>query len=229
MGARDDLLKLVAAHQSGERAAGHPHLDPDAVDPALARRAAVLILFGVLDDVPAQSDKPYAPADLDVLLLERAHTLNSHPGQVSFPGGGIDSDREAVVEAALREAEEETGLDPAGVEVLGVLPELGLIRSNFLVRPVLAWWASPSPVRVVDYGESAQVFRIPVRDLLDPANRVTATITATGKTYKSPGFLVRDVVVWGFTGLILNELFDQLGWTVPWDKDREHPITLGRR
>lgn len=226
MSARDELLALVAAHQSGDGAAGHPHLDPDAVDKALARHAAVLVLFGVLDDVPAQSDKPYAAADLDVLLLERAHTLTSHPGQVAFPGGGIEPGGEAAVEAALREAEEETGLDPAGVEILGVLPELGLIRSNFLVRPVLAWWAAPSPVRVVDYAESAQVFRIPVRDLLDPANRVTATITALGSTHKSPGFLVRDVVVWGFTGLILNELFDQLGWTVPWDQEREYPIAL---
>ncbi|MEE2522274.1 CoA pyrophosphatase [Pseudarthrobacter sp. J75] len=226
MSAREDLLALVAAHESGAGAAGHPHLDPAAVDATLARRAAVLVLFGVLDDVPAESDKPYAAADLDLLLLERAHTLNSHPGQVAFPGGGIDSGGEAAVEAALREAEEETGLDPSGVEILGVLPELGLIRSNFLVRPVLAWWAAPSPVRVVDYGESAQVFRIPVRDLLDPANRVTATITAGGQTHKSPAFLVRDVVVWGFTGMILNELFEQLGWAVPWDRDREYPILL---
>lgn len=225
MNAREDLLNLVAAHESGNGAAGHPHLDPKALDAAAARRAAVLVLFGVLDDVPAQSDKPYASADLDVLLLERAHTLNSHPGEVAFPGGGIDSEGEGAAEAALREAEEETGLDRTGVEILGVLPELGLIRSNFLVRPVLAWWASPSPVRVVDYGESAQVFRVPVRDLLDPANRVTATITAFGQTHKSPGFLVRDVLVWGFTGLILDGLFDQLGWTVPWDHGREYKIS----
>ncbi len=122
------------------------------------------------------------------------------------------------MQAALREAEEETGLDPAGVEVLGTLQELGLPHSNFLVTPVLGWWRSPSPVRVVDYGESAQVFRVPVRDLLDPDNRAMATVHRAGRTFDSPAFTVNGVVVWGFTGIVLNGLFDQLGWAVPWDR-----------
>ncbi|HCC38662.1 MAG TPA: coenzyme A pyrophosphatase, partial [Arthrobacter bacterium] len=63
----------------------------------------------------------------------------------------------------------------------------------------LGWWTSPSPVRVVDFGESAQVFRIPVRDLLDPANRVTATVSRDGLTFSSPAFAVNGVLVWGFT------------------------------
>ena len=73
-------------------------------------------------------------------------------------------------------------------------------------------------MRVVDYGESAQVFRVPVRDLLDPDNRVMATVTRAGQTFQSPAFTVNEVVVWGFTGMILNQLFDQLGWAVPWDR-----------
>jgi len=106
------------------------------------------------------------------------------------------------------------------------MPELALPRGNFLVTPVLGWWASPSPVGVVDYGESAQVFRIPVRDLLDPDNRVMATVSRMGQTFLSPAFTVNKVVVWGFTGMILNELFDQLGWSVPWDRTRLHGIDL---
>lgn len=225
MTARQDLVNLVESIRAGTGPARNPYWRKLTVDPSLARRAAVLILFGVLDNVPAESGKPLAPADLDVLLLERAHTLDDHPGQVAFPGGGIDPD-ESPIAAALREAEEETGVNPGGVEVLGALPELELPRGNYLVTPVLGWWTAPSPVHVVDYGESAQVFRVPVRDLLDPENRAMATITRMNQTFQSPAFTVKDVVVWGFTGMILDELFDQLGWSVPWDQTRLHPLNL---
>lgn len=225
MTARQDLIDLIAAIDAGTAPPRNPYWRDLTVDAAAARKAAVLMLFGALDVVPAASGKPLAPADLDVLLLERAHTLDDHPGQVAFPGGGIDPG-ESPIEAALREAEEETGLDSGGVEVLGVMPELALPRGNYLVTPVLGWWQSPSPVRVVDYGESAQVFRIPVRDLLDPDNRVMATVSRLGQTFLSPAFTVNKVVVWGFTGMILNELFDQLGWSVPWDRTRLHGIEV---
>lgn len=225
MTAFEDLSALVARFEGG----GQSHTGQWAKLPVSAetnRPAAVLMLFGKLDDVPAESDRPIAPADLDVLLLERAHTLDDHPGQVAFPGGSVDPEDESVVAAALREAVEETGLDVAGVRVLGVIPELGIARSNFRVTPVVAWWDSPSPVGVVDYAESAQVFRVPVRDLLDPANRVTATISRMGRTFTSPGFTVNGVLVWGFTGMVLSGLFDELGWTVPWDEGKLYDVDL---
>ncbi|MCC3265687.1 CoA pyrophosphatase [Arthrobacter gengyunqii] len=191
------------------------------VDPATARRAAVLILFGDLDDKPADFRTAGVPEELDVLLVERAATLNDHPGQVAFPGGSLDAADSGPVAAALREAQEETGLDPAGVVVLGTLPEVGLPVSNFLVTPVLGWWDRPTPVDVVDYGESASVFRVPVADLLNPENRRTAVMTHGSLTHRSPAFLVNGVLVWGFTGIILNGVLQELGWTLPWDEQRE--------
>jgi 8-oxo-dGTP pyrophosphatase MutT (NUDIX family) len=175
---------------------------PDGSD---ARRGAVLMLFG---------DGHAGP---DLLLTERAHDMRSHPGQVSFPGGSIDPTDPSPAAAALREAEEETGLDPAGVEVFAALPELWLPPSNFAVTPVLAWWRVESPVGVVDPAEVESVHRVPIEELLDPEHRITVTHPSG---YRSPGFLIgddKDLILWGFTAGIITRLFDFVGWTRPWD------------
>ncbi|MFI8594867.1 NUDIX hydrolase [Microbacterium sp. NPDC078428] len=194
------------------------------------RPAAVLMLFGVLDRLPSdhEAQARAVSRDLDVLLLARAATLRSHPGQIAFPGGRVDPGDEGAVAAAVREAEEETGVDAAGVEVLGELERVSLAFSGHVVTPVLAWWRHPSPVGVVDEAESADVFRMPVADLLDPANRGVTVIRRGGREFRGPGFLVphgRDGrLVWGFTGMLLDGLFDALGWTEDWDRSRELPL-----
>lgn len=198
--------------------------------PTNARPAAVLMLFGVLDSFESGHEAMDAAVsrDLDVLLLARATTLRSHPGQVAFPGGRVDPGDADVVAAALREAREETGLDPAGVEVLGALDDIPLDYSRHLVTPIVGWWRHPSPVRVVDVAESSAVFRTPVADLLNPANRGSIVIRRGGQEYRGPGFLVPEgtghQLVWGFTGMLLDGLFDRLGWTEPWDDLRELPL-----
>ncbi|MEN2745306.1 CoA pyrophosphatase [Sinomonas halotolerans] len=223
MDARADLERIVADIQAGRTDPFDRRWHPRTLTGDF-RRAAVLVLFGALDDVLAASARPIAPAELDVLLLERAATLGSHPGQVAFPGGSLDPEDASLVECALREAEEETGLDPSGVHILGELPPLGMAYTGFLVSPVVGWWASPSPVDVVDFGESAQVFRSPVRDLLDPDNRVMAVLNRRGSRFASPAFTVNGVLVWGFTAMVLDSLFEALGWAVPWDRTREQPV-----
>ncbi|GGC80939.1 coenzyme A pyrophosphatase [Tersicoccus solisilvae] len=228
MSAYTDLSALGAA---GEALISGRSADPQlGLDPATARAAAVLILFGVLDGRPADAGHAYAPADLDVLLVERSRRLGHHPGQIAFPGGGVDATDASVEAAALREAREETGLDPNGVEVLGTMPEVGVPVSGYRVTPVLAWWATTTPVAVVDRGESERVFRAPVSDLLDPARRVTAVVERGTHRHLSPAFLLGDEedagVVWGFTGMLLSGAFDRLGWTVPWDRTRRIPAPL---
>lgn len=195
-----------------------------------SRRAAVLVLFGVLDTLPSDHDADVRAVsrDLDVLLLARATTLRSHPGQVAFPGGRIDPGDDGAIGAALREAHEETGLDTSGVDVLGTLENVPF--AQHLVTPVLAWWRHPSSVGVVDEAESAAVFRAPVADLLNPANRGSTVIRRDGQELRGPGFVVQHAtgehLVWGFTGMVLADLFDRLGWTEPWDPDREIPLAL---
>lgn len=184
------------------------------------RPAAVLVLFGALDGTPAVHASPAVPAELDVLLVGRSTELAHHPGQVAFPGGRAEPHDSGPAATALREAREETGLEPGGVEVLGELGTLPVPVSRHAVTPVLAWWARQSPVGVVDVAESATVFRAPVADLVDPARRGSVVGSYRGRSYASPAFEVAGHVVWGFTGLVLDHLLTELGWAEPWDDQR---------
>nr|WP_274636603.1 CoA pyrophosphatase [Microbacterium bovistercoris] len=193
------------------------------VNAELARRSAVLILFGPLDGVlhgdGARPD-PVDPAHADVLLLRRASSLLHHPGQIGFPGGGVEPADGDIRATAVREAVEETGLDPDGLELFDPLPDLPLAVSNHLVTPVPAWWRHPSPVHAVDAAETAEVFRAPVARLLDPANRVNVTRMRGVDLPPMPAFELDGRLIWGFTAIILSGMFDTLGWTVPWDAAR---------
>ncbi|QBJ96983.1 CoA pyrophosphatase [Rhodococcus sp. ABRD24] len=207
--------------------------DPNRVNPILNRRspagtsarpASVLVLFGGSHD----SD-PLAvgglPADADVLLTQRASTMRQHGGQVAFPGGAADPEDDGPVDTALREAEEETGLDRAGVQPLATLPQIFIPPSGFEVTPVLAYWRDPSPVGVVDPAEAERVVRVPVRELIDPDNRFQVRHRAG---YQGPAFQVDGMLVWGFTAGVLAGLLVVSGWELEWDhRDvRDLDVTL---
>ncbi|OHV32973.1 MULTISPECIES: NUDIX hydrolase [Pseudofrankia] len=191
------LAAVVTRDGLPVREEGWPPPPPD------ARPAAVLILFGQGERGP------------DMLLLERSADLRKHAGQPAFPGGAADPTDDSAVHTALREAREEVGLDPAGVEILGAAPRLYLPHSNYLVTPVLAWWRVPCPVYPVDPGETSTVARVPVADLVDPAKRVQLRHPRTGKP--SPAFRVAGMTtVWGFTAGILDALLRLAGLERPW-------------
>jgi 8-oxo-dGTP pyrophosphatase MutT (NUDIX family) len=166
------------------------------------RHSAVLVLFGAGTGGP------------DLLYVQKNEGLRRHAGQPAFPGGKIDDTDDGPVATALREAAEETGLDPSGVDVLATLPELFIARSQFRVIPVLAWWRVPSAVRPVDIGEIAAVERISVADLADPANRLMLRFPSG---HSGPAFRIGSMLIWGFTGLITDRLLALGGWERPWD------------
>jgi 8-oxo-dGTP pyrophosphatase MutT (NUDIX family) len=176
---------------------------------ATARRSAVLILFG---------EGPRGP---DVLLIEKSAHLRSHAGQPAFPGGGVDPGDDFPIGTALREAQEEAGVDPDGVRVLATLPELFLPPSNRLVVPVVGWWDDPRDVMVGDPHEVARVARVPLDDLTDPANRYRLRHPAG---FIGPAFCVADMEVWGFTAALLDAILDAAGLARPWNTSDVRPL-----
>ena len=174
------------------------------------RESAVLIALAETADGPG------------VLLLERAATLRTHAGQVAFPGGAADPGEDPP-STALREAAEEVDLDPVSVQVIATLPAVYLPPSGFVVRPVLAWWRDPHPVRAVAAGEVAHVAVVPVSELVDPANRFRVRHPSG---VSAPGFEAGGLFVWGFTAGLLDAVLTLGGWTRDWDETRVRDLPV---
>lgn len=212
--------------------ASTPRSQPDSVNasaPGLDSRNSVSPGYGSTNGAPFK-----VPLDLDVLLQRRAEGMRHHAGQIAFPGGGIDPG-ETPEMAAVREAHEETGIDPDAVEILGTLPEVHIPVSNNLVTPVVGWWSRPSEIAAVDHAEAVEVFRVPVAEMLDPTIRYTCVVDRGGSTtrsgtFRSDAFILSERfgghLVWGFTSIVLATLYKNLGWEEPWDPTREVPLTI---
>lgn len=178
-----------------------------APDEEKVRHSAVLVLFADGRDIGESGP--------DVLLIERAADMRSHAGQPAFPGGAADPGDNGPISTALREAQEETGLDPAGVTPVAALPQMWLPPSGFVVTPVLGWWRETSEIAAADPAEVADVHRVAIADLVNPANRVKVSHPSG---YVGSGFEVSGMLVWGFTGLLLDRLLDMAGWSLPWEE-----------
>lgn len=193
--------------------------------PAATRESAVLMVFGRGEGARTPAGRTQqerlaglGASEVDVLLLQRSWNLAHHPGQVAFPGGGREEHDLDLVDTALREAREETGIDTNGVEVLSTFESLYIPVSKFLVTPVLAWWEHPTPVSVMDTGESKHVARVAVADLVAPENR--GAFSPLDRAYSTPAFDAGVFSVWGFTAGLLDYVLHAAGWDVPWDPER---------
>ena len=181
-----------------------------------SRDAAVLVLFSG----PHAEHPPGAvPEDADLLLTVRAASLRHHAGQAAFPGGAADPQDAGPVHTALREANEETGIDPSRLRPLATLDRMFIPPSGFHVVPVLAYSPDPGPVAVMDAAETARVARVPLRAFINPDNRLMVYRTGAPRGFAGPAFLLNEMLVWGFTGHVISAMLDVAGWARPWNTD----------
>jgi 8-oxo-dGTP pyrophosphatase MutT (NUDIX family) len=196
--------------RQGIESADRGFFEQFAPPPQGGRRSSVLILFG-----------PAPGGGEDVVLTERSHTMRSQPGHISFPGGQREPSDASAAAAALREAQEEVGIDPATVDIVAELPDIYLGPREYVVTPVLGWWREPGSVDGSDPAEVHRAVRAPLADLLDPASRFTVTHPSG---YRGPGFEFDGLFVWGFTAGLLSAVLDFGGLTIPWDRNVERGL-----
>jgi 8-oxo-dGTP pyrophosphatase MutT (NUDIX family) len=158
-----------------------------------ARQSSVLILF-----------YPYADTVYFPLILRPTYP-GVHSGQVGLPGGGFEQGDGDLIHTALREAQEEIGVDPAQVHILGQLTNLYVRPSNNLVLPVVGW-AAERPAFLPDPHEVALLIEASLLEFLDPANRRTEVWELAKRTANVPLFGVQNQTIWGATAMMLGEL-----------------------
>jgi len=170
--------------------------------PPDARPAAALVLI-----------YPGADGEAHLVLTERVeYGSDHHSGEVSLPGGKADPGDADAVATALREAEEEVGLDPvaAGVEVIGHLDALWIPPSNFLVTPIVAV-AARRPAFVPEPREVAAILEVPVAAFLPDVVPTIVDPDPRGRPLRYGAYLVEGRIVWGATAAILGQLGAVLG------------------
>lgn len=149
-------------------------------------------------------------SELHLVLTKRKANLKAHGGQISFPGGRQDAN-ETLERTALRETEEEVGVDATEIETVGTLTQVYIPPSDFEVQPFVGWVRSgkrpffhPSPAEV------AAIIDVPLTDLFDPTAKQTEPREFRGHTYQVPFFALQGHQVWGATAVILNEFVERV-------------------
>jgi 8-oxo-dGTP pyrophosphatase MutT (NUDIX family) len=145
------------------------------------------------------------PEGLSILLTQRTDHLHDHAGQISFPGGRMDAGDIDLRATALRESQEEIGLESGRVEIIGTLPEY-LTVSGYRVTPVVAL-VDPQPHYPVDAFEVADVFDVPLSFLMDPANHEVRVWSGEGERRRFYAMPYQDRFIWGATAGMLRNLY----------------------
>ncbi len=169
----------------------------------LARGDATAATAGTLRPAAVLIGMVERPEGLTVLFTRRTDHLHAHAGQISFPGGGAEEGDESLVATALRETEEEIGLDPRLVEMLGELPEYRTV-SGYCVTPFVGLVRPPFRL-VPDKFEVAEVFEVPLSFLLDARNHRRESMVRDGRRREYYAMPYAHYYIWGATaGMLMN-------------------------
>lgn len=147
---------------------------------------------------------------LSLAFIRRSTNLRSHSGEIAFPGGSVDHDDTSIVMTALREAQEEIGLDPARVEVLGLLSPVFTVVSNFLITPVVAFLPQGLGEVHLQASEVHELLFAPLQGLANPTILHTEQWTRDNRTRLVYFYDYGSYRIWGATGRMLNAFLETI-------------------
>ncbi len=198
MGKPLDLTNIMAALEHPARPSSDYDLSPEVRPPAGRRLSAAAVLIAVAD----------TDGGPQIILTKRASHLKHHPGQIAFPGGKVDATDADHAAAALREAHEEIGLDPANVGLMATLPSHETV-TGYTITPILGRVHAPF-APVAEPGEVAEVFHVPLSFLMEPGNFRIERRRWRGVWRQFYVVPYGPYYIWGATARILKALADRV-------------------
>lgn len=194
---RVDKTQVARALTSGGRPSSDFDLNPEARPKPVALKSAGVLLPII--------ERPTGP---HLILTKRSSTIKNHPGQIAFPGGRVDPDDASHVAAALREADEEIGLPPSSVEVLGELPTHETV-SNYTMHPVVGWVTQDFTPRLEE-AEVSEIFEVPLPHVLEIANFAIQSRIWRGQKRQFYTVPYGPYYIWGATARVLRAFAEKV-------------------
>lgn len=165
--------------------------------PGNAKKSAVMMLFYHKDDI------------LKMIMIRRSLYVGVHSGQIAFPGGRFEETDESIKHTAFREIEEEIGIQPDKIELLGRLSDIYVPPSNFLIS-IFAGYLPEKPVYNIDEREVSEVIELDLTELLNPTivTNKSFYVPSAGQSFQAPCYSTSQCDIWGASAMVISELVD---------------------
>lgn len=194
---KNELLKPLPGLKFQAKMAPAERLNNYNPNPEFARKGGVLLLLY------------YSDNELNIALIKRAKDGGVHSGQIAFPGGKHEQEDSSIIETALRETNEEIGVNKNSIEVLGTLTNLYIPVSNYNVYPTVGF-CNTEPKFTINKSEVEKMILLPLNNFIKLENIKSGKITVKNQEIETKFYKINDQIIWGATAMIISEFIEHI-------------------
>ena len=194
---KSELLKPLPGLKYQAKMAPSARLNNYNPNPKFARKGGVLLLLY------------YSDNELNIALIKRAKDGGVHSGQIAFPGGKHEQEDSSIIETALRETNEEIGVNKNSIEVLGTLTNLYIPVSNYNVYPTVGF-CNTEPKFTINKSEVEKMILLPLNNFIKLENIKSGKITVKNQEIETKFYKINDQIIWGATAMIISEFIEHI-------------------